>query len=239
VSSFAAPPPGISSESLAEFQSSNPAATATAQNALNTGGGTPAATPSGNSIINAFQNPSVASVANAVGGNIGPLASAGMLAFEAANRPGGIGGQQLPAAAQPGPVSNRLVGQAGALGTTGAALQQPLVSGTLPPGAQASVDQLTQSEIAKIKSQFASMGLSGSTMETEAIAQAQEGAQARAFSIAQNMASLGLSDMQLSSGIFQQLLNSGLRSDQEFQQALTQFASSLAGGGGTTVRIGG
>lgn len=247
--------PSLSPQDLAALQSSNPAALATAQNVLNAsdpnapaggtgapaaggGGGAGGAAGGGNSVLNAMQHPSLESILSAFGGNIGPLAGAGILAYEAANKPGGLKGAQLPAGAQPGPVSNQLVGQATNLGTTGAALQQPLVSGVLPPGAQASIDQLTQSEIARIKSQFGEMGLSGSTMEAQAIAQAQQSAQARAFQIAQNMAQLGLSDMSASSQIFEQLLNSGLQSDQQFQTALSQFAAALAGGGGTTVRIG-
>ncbi len=261
---FSAPPSApagfdVSQQGAAALGSSNPAALETAQNVLNApdpnapaataGGGAaagavPGAAPAGtNSVLNAIQNPGVNSILNAVGGNLGPLASLGILGFEAANKPGGVGGsgQQLPAAAQPGPTAGALVNQAGTLQTAGQALSTPLATGVLPPGAQASIDQVTQQQEAQIRQQFASMGLTGSTMEAEAIAQARQGAQARGFDLAQKMAQQGLGDLQVSSGIFKDLLNSGLQSDKEFQDALAQFANSLAGGGGggTTIRVGG
>jgi hypothetical protein len=206
------------------------------------GGGSGGGAPGGsNSVMNAIRNPGVDSILNAVGGNLGPLASLGILGFEAANKPGGIGGsgQQLPAGAQPGPTGTALVQEAGTLQTAGQALSQPLATGVLPPGAQASIDQVTQQQEAQIRQQFAAMGLTGSSMEASAIAQAQQAAQARGFALAQDMAKQGLADMGLSSNIFSELLTTGLQQDQGFQDALLKFAESMAGGGGTTIKVGG
>ncbi len=242
----------LSPQSQAEFGSPNPAQTALTQASLGpdggggavgggAGGGGGGAPAGSNSVLNAIRNPGFDSITNAIGGNLGPLASLGILGFEAANKPGGIGGsgQQIPAAAQPGPTSTALVQQAGTLQTAGQALSQPLATGVLPPGAQASIDQVTQQQEAQIRQQFASMGLTGSSMEASAIEQARESAQSRGFQLAQQMAQQGLADLNVSSNIFGQLLTVGLQQDQQFQDALLKFAESAAGGGGTTIKVGG
>ena len=236
-------PSAMSPQSMAELQSPNPAQTASTQIALsgpdpNAPPGAAGGAPGGNSVMNAIRNPGFDTIMTAAGNNLGPLASLGVLGFEAANKPGGIGGSQLPAGAQPGPTAGALVSNAQQLQQQGQTLGQPLATGVLPPGAQAAVDQVTQQQEAQIRAQFAQMGLSGSSMEASAIANAKEAAQARGFQIAQQMAQQGLSDLNTSSQIFEQLLSEGLQSDAQFRQALTQFANSMAGGGGTTIKVG-
>src|SRR5208282_2883682 len=71
--------------------------------------------------------------------------------------------------------------QANAVGanTTAATLEAPLTTGVLPAGQQAALDAATRDSITTIKSKYASMGLSGSSMEADAISSAQVQANAQ------------------------------------------------------------
>lgn len=112
-----------------------------------------------------------------------------------------------------------------------APLLNSLTSGQLPAGAQGLIDQQTQAEISQIRSKYAQMGLSGSTMEQQEISGAHERAQSQVFTIAQQMASTGLQALGASSGISQNLLNTLLEEDKAAASSIGNLGSALAGGG--------
>ena len=130
--------------------------------------------------------------------------------------------------------------------TQGQGLVQPLASGagpgSLPSGAEAELSQATQSAIATIRSQYASMGLSGSTMEQQAINEVQSNALTQRYNIATQMAQTGLNEINTGEGvtgqgtgalnsassIYSNLLNQSLQQDEALQQAISGFAGQVA-----------
>lgn len=115
------------------------------------------------------------------------------------------------------------------------------LQGKLPAGAQATVDAATNAEIASIKSQYASRGLTGSSAEAQDIASAQMRGVQNSFAIAQQLAQSGLSALtttpsagsvtQLGEGtasLLEQLLNSETAQGTQLGQAITAFAGAAA-----------
>lgn len=182
--------------------------------------------PETNSVINAIKNPSVSSIGSALLNNLGPIISgAGLLT--AANKSTQDLPQQTP-----------LVGQAQQLGTQGQQLLNNLNTGQLPPGADTALNLALHDEQARIRSQYASMGLSGSTMEAQALNDASQRAEAQKFNQIQQLVQTGLNETQLSSQIYQALQGAQVGQTKEFDDALSQFIAAMAGGGGSTQRIG-
>ena len=118
----------------------------------------------------------------------------------------------------------------------GQALQSPLVTGNLLPGQQTSVDNAYNDAVSTTKARYANLGLSGSTMEADAIASisnqkvaaqasiAQQDAQTGSQAISQAAGALGLQDQ-----VYTQLMQGQLAQDQGLQQALARFASAAGG----------
>jgi hypothetical protein len=134
------------------------------------------------------------------------------------------GGSQLPAEQQ-------LAGQAKQSSNQAQALEAPLQTGQLPPGAQQAIDASTRSQKAGIASTFANLGLTGSTMELQAKQAVDRGTAAQTFQIADSLLSKGLVAQGQSQSAYSDLLRSQMAQDQMFQQALAKFAAGLAGGG--------
>lgn len=108
------------------------------------------------------------------------------------------------------------------------ALQE--MQGQLPGGAEAGIQQALQAAQAQIRSTYASMGLTGSTMESQDLANASTQAEAQRFSIGQQMAQTGLAASSnadsLSAGIYQELMQGFLARNQDFNGALAEFAGN-------------
>jgi hypothetical protein len=146
------------------------------------------------------------------------LAGAGILGFEALS------------AKQPLPQEQALQANATQAAGQSAALEAPLQTGILPPGAQQAVSAATASSKAAAKSNFASLGLSGSTMETQQMQAIDRNAAAQTFQIADSLLAKGIDLSKLSAQDLTQLLDEQLKQDQQFTGALTAFSSGLAGG---------
>lgn len=116
---------------------------------------------------------------------------------------------------------------------TGQQLQSYLASGTLPPGAQAGIDQAANSAKAAIRSKYASMGMSGSSSEQQELAAADTNAQAQGAALATQLLNSGISESQLSGQLYQSILNNQTQQDAALSSSIGNFASSLAGGTGT------
>lgn len=165
-----------------------------------------------------LQDPSLGNLGKMALANPGLLLSGGLLGLNA------LKSQKIPGLA---PIQQ----QAGQLGAAGKQLSQPLLTGKLPAGAQAAVDEAVRSNQANVRSQFANMGLSGSTMESTALQEAALRGQELTFQIAQSMAQLGLQDTALSSDLLKTIMQAQLQNDNALSQSIANFATALAGGG--------
>lgn len=222
----------LTGNAATEFASANPAGTALGQStAASIPGSTTAPVASGgaaagsggNSILNAIKNPSLDTLGTAIGSNAGPLLGGAVLGAES------LRSQKLPN-------QDQLQGSAQNLGTQGQALIDALTTGNLPAGAQQALDQAAADQKAHIRSQYAGMGLSGSTMEQQALAQVDQNAATQKFQQIQQLVQTGLSETQLSNQLYQQLSNAQIQGDAALSSALANFAASL-GGGGSTVKL--
>jgi hypothetical protein len=129
---------------------------------------------------------------------------------------------------------NQLTQLAGQSRNQSAALQAPLQTGILPPGAKQAIDAATASSKAAAKSNFASLGLSGSTMEAQQMQAIDRNAAAQSFSFADKLFSQGLDAMNISAGADRALLSAQLQRDQELQNAILAASRGLGGGSSGT-----
>lgn len=174
--------------------------------------------------------PTLPSSSGGVGGVLSSLGitSPGQGIAAGASLLGILQGQQQEAALKS--TLNNL--QTQAQGQTQAAtnLESALMTGQLPPGAQAAVNQATAAAKAQIRSQYASLGLSGSTMEAEALAGVDQSAASQVFSIAEDLYKTGISQTQLSDQLYSSILNAQGTLANQTNQALLGFASAMSGG---------
>ena len=132
-----------------------------------------------------------------------------------------------------------IAAQAQAMSAQNQALEQrlldPLATGQLPAAQQAQVDQALQDSITSIKSKYAGMGMSGSTVEQDDINAAQQKALVLSGTLAEQMAQTGLSAgsqaataLQISGTIYEQLMQQQIQQDTALQQAIAAFAGQAA-----------
>ena len=191
------------------------------------------------------------SVGSTLSNNANWLVPAAALGFEALNQPSmpspqGLTGNLTGIATPETTAGTSLLNTGQSIITQGQGLVQPLASGagpgSLPSGAEAELSQATQSAIATIRSQYASMGLSGSTMEQQAINEVQSNALTQRYNIATQMAQTGLNEINTGEGvtgqgtgalnsassIYSNLLDQSLQQDEALQQAISGFAGQVA-----------
>ena len=191
------------------------------------------------------------SVGSTLSNNANWLVPAAALGFEALNQPSmpspqGLTGNLTGIATPETTAGTSLLNTGQSIITQGQGLVQPLASGagpgSLPSGAEAELSQATQSAIATIRSQYASMGLSGSTMEQQAINEVQSNALTQRYNIATQMAQTGLNEINTGEGvtgqgtgalnsassIYSNLLDQSLQSDAALQSAVSGFAGQVA-----------
>lgn len=135
-----------------------------------------------------------------------------------------------------GAVAGAAGNEAAGLYNTGQTLINPLISGQLPPGAEAVVQQMVQKENADTKGRYASLGLTGSTMETDALNNVQQAATAQQFQIAQQMAQAGISltgqslqGLQIESSTYESLMKAQMQQNQGLFNSISGFMSALGG----------
>lgn len=134
------------------------------------------------------------------------------------------GNQQYPGQAQ-------LSEQAQSLMNQGQVMQAYLQNGTLPPGAQAAIDQASAAATASIRSQYASLGMTGSSAEAQDIANAQQAARTQATNLAVSLFQSGISETQLSAQLYQDIMNNAIQQDQGMSSAIGNLAVAMAGAG--------
>ena len=114
------------------------------------------------------------------------------------------------------------------LANQGNQLESYLQTGTLPPGVQASINQATQAAIASVKSRYAQTG-GDTSAEAQDIASIQQQAAAQGATIATQLLQQGVSETQLSSELYGQLLNLAQTQDQQLGQAIGNLSIAAAG----------
>ncbi len=136
---------------------------------------------------------------------------------------------------QVGGAARNITAAAQGLEQQGGQLQSYLTSGNLPPGVNASLDVATNSAIASIKSQYASLGMSGSSAEAEDINNVMLEKQAQGSQIALSLYQQGTSEITSALGafgeeanIYSQLMDVGIQQNAELGQAISSFAAALA-----------
>jgi hypothetical protein len=130
---------------------------------------------------------------------------------------------------QPPAGYNQLSATAAQEAATGQSLVQAGTTGNLPVGAQEAVDTALRANEAQIRQQYANMGLSGSTMEAQALGNAQSAASAQVYSIMQQLMTQGLSMEQAAAGALQTVMQSSTQQNASLNQAIALFAGGLAG----------
>jgi hypothetical protein len=114
------------------------------------------------------------------------------------------------------------------------ALDAPLFSGVLPPGAQAALDQSRANQQAQTRSVYASLGMSGSTGETEALGAVDQNVAAQQFAMENELFSQAAGYAGMASQNYMDILQQQRLQDEDFSNALSRFVMSLSGGMGGT-----
>ena len=108
-------------------------------------------------------------------------------------------------------------------------LTQGALNNALPPEAQAQLDQAQNSAMQQIRSKYAQMGLSGSSMEAQAQAGVNEAMASQGYSIMQQLMSQGLSAAQAANAALTQIMNANVTQSAATSGAIGNFAGALAG----------
>lgn len=103
-------------------------------------------------------------------------------------------------------------------------------SGTLPPGAYASVNSALQADIANIRSRYAATGQSGSSAEAQDIANAQQQASAKQFALAQQATQTGLNALGLNQKAYDTLIQDQLNQQEQLSKAFSGLFSAFGEG---------
>lgn len=126
---------------------------------------------------------------------------------------------ELPGAAQQEAYAQRM-------GQIGQQMTEPLLTGQLPAGYQSALDRMQRGAEAQIKSRYAQMGLSGSSMERQELAAVPQQMETQRLQIAQSLAAQGMQSMGLSNTAYNQLAQATLAQDKELANALATFGAA-------------
>jgi len=144
---------------------------------------------------------------------------------------GGLGlGYMALKGNQPPAGYNQLSQIAYGLGQTGQSLTAAGLGGPLPVGAQEALASAEQANRANVRQQYANMGLSGSTMESQAQQFVSDQRAALEFQVRQTLLTEGMKATGMSAQDLAQLIDVSNKETQAFGAALTGFAKSFAGG---------
>jgi hypothetical protein len=198
----------LSPDSLNELNSANPAATATQQNAATSAlGNSSTQAPQG-----VFDNMKIPSWASTLAKWTPAATGAAGLVKQLTQGKSSAEKQIEQSAANATSVGNQLLAQGQA--------------GTLSPGMQANVDQIKEQMKAQVRGQFANMGLSGSTMEADALNSVDTKISGIVQQYSQNLIQTGQQILQTGTTEFQSIAEAELAADQALQQAIGNFAGT-------------
>ncbi len=148
-----------------------------------------------------------------------------------------LGLNKVPGSENLNALAQQEAGLASSQAKYGTALQQPLITGVLPPGQQQAVTNAVNDAITTIKGRYGALGLSGSSMEAEAIANVKNRSVEIAGKLEQEMAQTGqaaissaTANLGLESNIYDTLLNATIQQDQQLGNAISRFATAVGTG---------
>ena len=122
----------------------------------------------------------------------------------------------------------------GSIATQQAAMGQVnqgyLQSGQLPPGVQQGITAQLGANQAAIKAQYANLGMSGSTMETQALQGAQQAATQEHLNLAMGLLKTGIGQTGLSADLYSSIVKLQGDENKGMMDAVSNFAAALAGG---------
>jgi hypothetical protein len=200
------------------------------------GGGDPLSAPGGAiSQLGTSATSNIGGAANAGAGNIasslGSKAVGGLTSL--ASNPGVLMAGGLTAlnalrsnTAPPG--EKALLGQAATANAQAGQLQSYLSTGTLPPGIKTQLDAANEAAAATIRSQYAARGMSGSSAEQQDLQALNERTVGQGAQIATQLFNTGLTEAQMASSIYEQLMQTSINQDNQLSGSIANFASSLA-----------
>ncbi len=149
-----------------------------------------------------------------------------------------ISNNKIPQKAQIANIAGQQVGAAQPMITGGENIVNQANAGQLPQGQETALDQQLQQQIAQIQAQYASMGLGGSTMEQQAVQQAQDTYQAnKAQEVQQYLASgvaeenAGTGDLNSATQNYGLIAQEQMAQNQQLSQSIANFVKAMAGGG--------
>jgi hypothetical protein len=185
-------------------------------------GGASAGPSSASQILSALKGGDASGVASGVGSALvnNPQIALGALGLGAS----ALLGQQQPKGYNP------LNQEAQQLASQGSKLQQSL-NGALPAGAQSALNQASNSAKARIRSTYAASGLSGSTMEAQALAGVDQTVAAQGFQMADQLYQQGVQESGMASNLYNQIMQVNAQSDAALASSIGNFSAALAGGG--------
>ena len=134
-----------------------------------------------------------------------------------------LGGNKQPA------FESQIAGQAAQDQQQAAQLESYLTSGTLPPGMSAGLQQAHAAAAATIRSQYAARGQSGSTAESQDLANLASTTMAQGAQIATQLLNQGVQLSEFSSQLYEALMNESINQDNQFSQSIANFAGALGG----------
>jgi len=158
----------------------------------------------------------------------GPLALTGGVLAK-----GALGGKSnTTPGGQPGQAENLIALQQYQQGQQ---LESYLASGNLPPGIQAGLTSAHDAAAASIRQNYANRGMSGSSAESQDLQNLANITVTDGAKIATGLYQQGVSQTNLASGIFSQLMNATIQQNKDLSGSIANFATALAKmGGGTT-----
>ena len=160
----------------------------------------------------------------------------GTLGSAVTNNPGvalgalGLGGEAAMGQRMPKGY-NQMQGEAQQLGNLGSSMLQTAQSGVLPPSAQAGLKQQASADTARIRQTYAAQGLSGSTMEVQALQDVGQRTQAAIWTEMQGFYKTGLEASGMSADLYGKMFTVNAAQDQAFIKAAAGFAAALGGAG--------
>ena len=122
--------------------------------------------------------------------------------------------------------------EAGLEATQGNQNLSALQTGQLPAGAQAAIDQAEQGAKATTASNFARLGMTGSTSEAQSEAGIEQAAAAQKFGDLSQVSQLGLRQLGAANSLYTTIMNTQLAQDKETQDAIARLAAALGGSTG-------
>jgi hypothetical protein len=126
--------------------------------------------------------------------------------------------------------------EAAAQATQGQQLESYLTTGTLPPGIQDAINTATEQAKAAVRSKYANLPGSSSA-EAQDLAAVDEAAISQGASIAMQLLQSGLSESNLASTLYGNILQAAMQQDTNLGNAIVGFGSSLVGSSPGTVTL--